>query len=314
MDAKSQSTSSGQEVRPFANLMMDVAFKIAFGKELGKQNMIDLLECLLPGKHITQLEYVDKEHPGFFVSEKRSIFDLQCKSGDESFVVEMQVKKKSFFKDRVLFYSSFLLRDQLLTPLEEIKALTEGRKKEIKDYHLKPVYMVSIVDYALDHQDDAALEQGLVSRYSLRNEQADEQMSDALHFVFYEIGRMKYKPNEAKKCKGILEKVAFIFRNGSKLTGIPAEFEDDITNRLLNTMEKERFTPEERRRYELELLEDLEKNSELEAAREEGLEKGIEKGIEKERITIARNLKSAGIPPETIAQATGLTLEQVKAL
>ena len=75
-------------------------------------------------------------------------------------------------------------------------------------------------------------------------------------------------------------------------------------------MEKERFTPEERRRYELELLEDLEKNSELEAAREEGMEKGIEK----ERITIARNLKSADIPPETIAQATGLTMEQVKAL
>jgi len=71
-------------------------------------------------------------------------------------------------------------------------------------------------------------------------------------------------------------------------------------------MEKERFTPEERRRYELELLEDLEKNSELEAAREEG--------IEKERMTIARNLKSADISLETIAQATGLTLEQVKAL
>ena len=118
MEKTKKTTSSGQEVRPFANLMMDTAFKISFGKESGGQNMIYLLEKLLPGKHITEIEYTDKEHPGLFLSEKKSIFDLECKAGDESFVVEMQVQKKSSFQDRVLYYSTFLLREQLMTPLE----------------------------------------------------------------------------------------------------------------------------------------------------------------------------------------------------
>ena len=46
----------------------------------------------------------------------------------------------------------------------------------------------------------------------------------------------------------------------------------------------------------------------------EGMEKGMEKGMEQERFTIASNLKASGVPPETIVQATGLTLEQVAAL
>ncbi|MEB3292348.1 MAG: hypothetical protein VKJ24_04245 [Synechococcales bacterium] len=45
---------------------------------------------------------------------------------------------------------------------------------------------------------------------------------------------------------------------------------------------------------------------------EKGMEKGVEKGREKERQTIALNLLRQGVAIETIAQATGLTLEQLQ--
>ena len=43
-------------------------------------------------------------------------------------------------------------------------------------------------------------------------------------------------------------------------------------------------------------------------------EKGMEKGIEKERQTIALNLLRQGFSVESITQATGLTIDQLKQL
>ena len=56
----------------------------------------------------------------------------------------------------------------------------------------------------------------------------------------------------------------------------------------------------------------------VEEGREEGLEAGIAKGREEgreaERLSIARNFKTQGVPVAVIATATGLTEEQILAL
>ena len=44
------------------------------------------------------------------------------------------------------------------------------------------------------------------------------------------------------------------------------------------------------------------------------MEKGMEKGREEEKLEIARNLKTMGLPSESIAQATGLTIEEIENL
>ena len=55
----------------------------------------------------------------------------------------------------------------------------------------------------------------------------------------------------------------------------------------------------------------------LEQGREEGRAEGLEQGRMEERLSTARNLKKlgiAGIAPDTIAQATGLSLEEIEKL
>ncbi|NDV60760.1 hypothetical protein D0T85_21955, partial [Bacteroides sp. 519] len=52
----------------------------------------------------------------------------------------------------------------------------------------------------------------------------------------------------------------------------------------------------------------------MEKGIEKGLEKGIEKGREEAQKTMARNLKVANIPIETIISVTGLTEEQINEL
>ena len=55
--------------------------------------------------------------------------------------------------------------------------------------------------------------------------------------------------------------------------------------------------------------------SELAYAQEEGLAKGLEQGREEgrkaERLSIAYNMKALGLPAETIADATGLSPEEI---
>ena len=46
----------------------------------------------------------------------------------------------------------------------------------------------------------------------------------------------------------------------------------------------------------------------------EGRAEGLEQGRMEERLSTARNLKKLGIAPDTIAQATGLGLEEIEKL
>ena len=46
----------------------------------------------------------------------------------------------------------------------------------------------------------------------------------------------------------------------------------------------------------------------------EGRAEGLEQGRMEERLSTARNLKKLGIAPDTIVQATGLSLEEIEKL
>ncbi len=60
----------------------------------------------------------------------------------------------------------------------------------------------------------------------------------------------------------------------------------------------------------------------IEFIREEGIEQGIQKGRkegrqegrQEEQLRLAKNLLSLNVPLETIAKATGLTIEQINEL
>jgi predicted transposase/invertase (TIGR01784 family) len=48
--------------------------------------------------------------------------------------------------------------------------------------------------------------------------------------------------------------------------------------------------------------------------REDALEQGLKRGVAQKTVEIARNLLSLKVPVAEIAKATGLTVEQVRAL
>ncbi|RHR50402.1 hypothetical protein DWW90_19040, partial [Parabacteroides sp. AF17-28] len=92
--------------------------------------------------------------------------------------------------------------------------------------------------------------------------------------------------------------------------------------KLKSIVEVERMTPDQRLEYELSLSVERDLSAALDTSFEDGMEKGIEKGIEKgkaegkieEQRLIAANFKKQGINIETIAQCTGLSVEEINGL
>ena len=60
--------------------------------------------------------------------------------------------------------------------------------------------------------------------------------------------------------------------------------------------------------------EEMERNTLIIEAREDGLEQGLEKGHLEKATEIARNLKKAGIDINIISENTGLSIEEIEKL
>ena len=82
------------------------------------------------------------------------------------------------------------------------------------------------------------------------------------------------------------------------------------------------MTPDQRLEYELSISVERDLSAALDTSFEDGMEKGIEKGkvegkaegkAEEQRL-IAANFKKQGIDIETIAQCTGLSVEEINEL
>ena len=309
----SKSLDYGSQGR-YACILYDATFKIIVCNPRNEKLMIKILELLLPGKHIDSIDFLDKEQHGLEKHEKSVNFDLLCKDKKtgEQFLVEIQNEKENNFQDRMLSYSTYPIREQMERRLAE---LAEGKPKEQDrmDYTLTPVYVLSLVNFALDHKNDDALdEDGLISRYSVRNDRNGEPMTDALHFVYVEMGRFPYTKDEAEKCGALLEKFIYSMKYIHRLKSRPQNFEGDLLDMLYTASEKARMTITELQKYDKTMYTELDRLAQLQYAREEGEKKGLEKGREEGRndalLETARKMKEMGLSPEQIKQATGVEL------
>ena len=106
------------------------------------------------------------------------------------------------------------------------------------------------------------------------------------------------------------DKWLYVIRNLNRLDKVPEKLRERSFEKLFETAEIAKFTPDQIRSYEdsLKYYRDL-KNS-LDTAREEGVLEGIEKG----KVEVAKELLKNGIEVNIILKSTGLTLEQIEKL
>ena len=296
----------------FIDPCTDYGFKRIFGDE---KLLINFLNSLLEGERvITKLEYMNNERVAKQKDERRVIYDLYCKTDTgEHIIVEMQKRSQKHFKDRALYYSACSIVEQ-------------GTKGDW-NYELTPVYGVFFIDFVLDTDvsDYYCKDVTLVEKYS------GKVFSNKLRHIFIELPQFMKSKSE---CDSFFECWIYNLANMKEMNEMTFKDRDAIFGRLEEIASRANLTKEERAQYEYEwkvyndyyncldyaeekgMTIGMEKGMEkgMKKGMEIGMEKGMEKGREEEKLEIARNLKTMGLPSESIAQATGLTIEEIENL
>ena len=281
-------------VEKYINPFTDYGFKKLFGEEMNKELLLDFLNELLKEEQgqIVDLTYLKTEQLGVTDIDRKAIFDLYCENEKgEKFIVELQKSKQNFFKDRTVYYSTFPIREQA--------------KRADWDYELKAVYTIAILDFVFDSDKNDPEK----FRYDVKLSEIETKkvFYDKLTFIYLEMPKFNKTVDELKTR---FDKWLFLIRNLNKLNRIPDKLKEQIFEKVFETAEIARFTPDQVRSYEdsLKYYRDL-KNS-LDTAKEEGVIEGIEKGIEK----VAKNALKMGKSVSEIIELTGLTKEQIEDL
>ena len=270
----------------YVNFYTDFAFKKLFGTEINKDLLISFLNALLQGREeIRDISYLNTEHLGTQEYDRRAVFDVYCTNEKgEYFLVEMQKGEQQFFKDRSIYYSTFAIREQ--APRGEW------------DYGLKGIYTIGIQNFCYDSQDPSYYHE-----VKLMDTSTKEVFYDKLTFIYLEMP--KFTKTEAE-LETLFDKWLYAIRNLAFLMERPRALQEKVFQHLFEAAEIAKFDRKERYEYEESLKNYRDWFSVMQTAEL--------RGEKRANLVTARNLKQMGLSATDIAQATGLSLEEIEKL
>ena len=286
----------------YINPYTDFGFKKLFGTELNKDLLISFLNALFNDKpEITDLTYLNNEHLGEGITDRKAVFDVYCQLSDGSrIIVEMQKAEQQYFKDRSIYYSTYPIREQA--------------PKGKWDYRLEDVYTVGILNFTFP--DDEYPSENMIHEIKLKDVEDNHVFYDKLTFVYLEMPKFNKKEEELVT---MFDKWLFALSNLARLLERPKALQERIFTRLFEQAEVARFTPEERTEYVASKKEYWDSYSILttsynkgrEEGREEGRAEGRAEGELNERLKNAKSLKENGVAVDVIAKSIGLSTEEI---
>lgn len=269
----------------FLDLTNDLAFKKVFSY---KTTLIAFLNAILDLKdefEIASLEYISQEEvPVSLEEKKRSVMDVRCltKNGIY-FIVEMQNSASHAFLKRAQFYTASTYVNQLDKGKDHSK--------------LKSVVLVAILGETVFEDDPA-----YISHHKTVNVKTGVNHLADMSYVFVELPKFKKTKEE---CVELQDQWIYTFQNAEYESDIP--FADNALHEVYEHLEKSHWSAEEYQDYisvKLRIDEETIK-------RKDEFEAGEAKGVTETTHNIARNMKKIGIAVDKIAEATGLSEEEI---
>ena len=289
---------------PYVDLMIDRNFKLFFGSEKRKDLLLALLQQFLPELNIVSVRLGPQEHVGRDEDLVNSVFDVSCMTDDgRSGVVEAQYNTRPDYLDRMLYYATWPIDEQI-------------HVGGSNNYTLNDVYILSFTNFALVHARDWNVGNPgkVISSYTIREDDNDEKMTEALHFRYVELGRFIKKEGELRSAR---DWWLYILKNiGSLSRELEIRLSEggDILQRLLKAVRVEGMDKNEKTEYFNNMRNAFDIKSEKWYARQEGMKEGLAQGTSETAQTIARNMKARGMDVGEIASITALPIETVEAL
>ncbi|MBR3479910.1 MAG: PD-(D/E)XK nuclease family transposase [Prevotella sp.] len=275
----------------YINPYTDFGFKKLFGTEMNKDLLISFLNALFNNdeKEIEDVQYLNSEHLGDGYGDRRAVFDVYCKTKDGGrFIVEMQKAEQTYFKDRSLYYSTFAIREQ-------------APKGKDWDYHLEDVYTVGVLNFKFPGDEYPA--DSYRHEIKLKDVEDNHVFYPKLTFVYLEMPKFNMAEDELVT---MFDKWMFVLRNLSRLLNRPKALQDRIFDRLFEQAEIAKYSPAERREYEVSVKNYWDYNSTMKTAATNASNERAKK--------IARRMKVRGDSVEDIAEMTDLSVEEIEGL
>ena len=311
----------GKYIDPFT----DFGFKRLFGEECNKDLLLDFLNELLYKKEgkIVSLSYIENERQGSSEEDRRAVFDISCENEKgEQFIVEMQKSKQRYFKDRILYYSTFPITSQ---------APKDGKW----NYQLKAVYVIAILNFELE-QDKNETDEYMYDLPTSDMETDELILSDAekklplselkidkyrynvmltdieTNKVFYKKLKFVYleMPNFTKTVDELetrFDKWMYVLKNLNRLDNIPDKLREKVFEKFFEVAQIAKLTRDEYYVY----MDNLNNYRDWENCLDTREEKGRRERESELKIEYAIKLLKKGMPPVEVAEITGLTLEEV---
>ena len=300
-----------QGLAPFVNLRSDVGFKAVFADKNNKDILIGVLNQILPPEaRIEDIkEYSDREQRRDVSYGKKTVLDLVCVDKDDrTFIVEMQAAEEDYFFERCVYYASGLYHLEL----------SDGERYK----GLRPVYVVSFLNYRLKHDDESLWDTDHFISYWRFSEKRTGMVADqTISVIFVE---MTLFTKTLEECVTEFDRLFYIFRNSEGFQRVPEWIEEagGISRRLAEACEVAAFDKEKKLKYEIDKMNEWDIQAQKEYAVRKGLEEGLQKGLQKglregreegleqgreeTRLSIARKLFEAGTPVDVIVNCTGV--------
>jgi len=268
----------------------DFVFKLLFGEPTRLNILKAFLQAVLdlPAEEYDHLVIVDPHLHRESPDDKLGVLDVKIHTTTGQVIdVEIQVKPHRRIWERILFYAARLTTEQMKAGLSY---------KEIK----KAVSII-IVDGDITPQDPEHYHHC----FRLFDERTGYRFPDLFEINTLELPKLPAEPDGSMLFNWLRmftaktkEEFAMVAKTSPEIAtavGVIMELSEDERTRLL---------AEAREKY----------RRDEEARREDAYEEGKEEGERNKTIDIARSLLLEKIPFETVAKATGLSLEEVKTL
>lgn len=296
----------------YINPLTDYGFKKVFGdEEIMREFLNDLLQ---PASPITHVNFLNKDMIPENDELKGIIYDMRCETENGSeIIVEMQNRGQTFFRDRILYYLAQSIAPQGWKGKKPIEGDIEGMQKIVKeawDFKLKPVYGVFFLNFPLTE-----LTPRLIRTVRFKVEETGEVFNDKVRAYTIELPCIKDK--KESDCKDVMEYWSYNLYNMETMnTQMPFMAQKPIFMKIAEIANYAQLTTEQQDAY-MRSLNNYRtvmaaKEYDYTRGRQEGEALGMKKGEYHKALSIAQYLKSAGMPVGQIAQATGLTEDEVQ--
>jgi predicted transposase/invertase (TIGR01784 family) len=289
----------------FINPKIDFAFKKIFGSEDSKDILISFLNALIYEAQpvIHDLEILDPYLAPKIRGVKDTYLDIKAKITDaetgeqRTVIIEMQVLNIEGFEKRILYNAAKSYSIQLST----------GQGYDL----LNPVIALTITDFVM-----FADLPNVTSRFVLKEKKfLIDYPIDDLELIFVELPKFKKNLSELET---IIDKWLFFLNNARKLQDIPATM--DTIPEI-----KKAFYIANQANLTVEELDDQEKSEffiqdqhgavtrAVKQAVKQATKESLEQGRQQKAYEIAKKMLG-GFDEQTIAQITGLTLDEIRAM